>query len=195
MKNFFFKLSKNKHLAFLIIFTFFLNLFSSGCMATPALQSTPTDTVTPSSTITITPSTTPSPTVTKTKSPTATPQPTAISYQIPAMPGATLLASDLDGDEEWDEMAQVHARNLALPQPYHYEFFELPSSASFSSVFDYYSKHGAYYMRIDDINNILLLNGDETIDGIGKISLRVHYWIDADLLLIFYVMPDEGSSE
>jgi len=52
--------------------------------------------------------------------------------------GAVFWANSAITTKEWDEMIYSHARNLALPSQYLWEFYGLPVSTRYQDVYDHY---------------------------------------------------------
>ena len=68
-----------------------------------------------------------------------TPEPTAVpSWRMPAPEGSVLVVQDTDKDPQWEEIAATHAASLAIPAPYYYELYILPSGIKFPEVEAHY---------------------------------------------------------
>jgi len=68
-----------------------------------------------------------------------TPEPTPIpSWRMPAPEGSLLVVQDTDKDPQWEEIAATHAAALAIPAPYYYELYILPSGTKFPQVEAHY---------------------------------------------------------
>ena len=184
---------------FHIVIVFFILLITGACASfNNSTENTDTETVTlpPTETKIATVTSTKTPVPTKTEIPTATETTTPeLTYRWPAYPDSTYIISDREGDEEWDEIAQKHASNLAVPAPFHYEFYELPRF-TLSSEVEAYVKENCFGVTIfPGKNNIMLYRGLNTVDGFGRVGYRVQHWVLEDLVMIIYYLPDEGAKE
>lgn len=50
-----------------------------------------------------------------------------------------LVVQDTDNDPDWEEIAAMHASNLAIPAPFYYELYLMPSGTKFTDVEAHYS--------------------------------------------------------
>lgn len=64
------------------------------------------------------------------------------SWRIAPYPGATLLVYDKTPniDPSWTAVVEKQARNLAIPKPYYFEFYNLPAGTKFTELKAYYDK-------------------------------------------------------
>ena len=73
-----------------------------------------------------------------------TPEPTAVpSWRMPAPNGSMLVVQDTDKNPDWEEIAAMHAASLAIPAPYYYELYLLPSGIKFPEVEAHYKSEMA----------------------------------------------------
>jgi hypothetical protein len=67
-----------------------------------------------------------------------TPEPERPSWRMDAPEGAILVMHDSDNNADWEEIAASHAANLAIPAPFYYEVYLLPSGIKFPEVEAHY---------------------------------------------------------
>jgi hypothetical protein len=68
-----------------------------------------------------------------------TPKPTsAPTWRMAPPDGSFLVIQDTDNDPQWEEIAAMHAANLAIPAPYYYELYVLRNGIKFNEVKDHY---------------------------------------------------------
>ena len=187
-----FKISKHHTFTYAILLALLIILVGCSSIDTGINgQPTETEVVSPTKENTATPISTKTLIPTRTKLPTKTYTPTPdLPYLLKPFPNSTYLISDLEGDEEWDEIAQLHARNLSVPQPYHYEFYMLPENTSVKAMMRYVEGVCGGMNTFLGVTDVMFYRCHHQIDGIGQVGYRIQHWTKDDLLLILYVMPE-----
>ena len=56
--------------------------------------------------------------------------------------GSAFICNDHSGLTDWDANAAMHTRNLSIPSPYSYEYYDLPAGARIQDVRNYYVQLG-----------------------------------------------------
>lgn len=97
---------------------------------------------------------------------------------IPPPSGSIFIANSINPyDAELEDIIAKQARNLAIPQGYLWEFYELPSDFQFEDVLTYY-------------NNLLVRDGYKlTINSLGSNGVYLLKFTSDDNMIAIQVMP------
>ncbi len=115
------------------------------------------------------------------------------AWSLPYYPDAVYITSDLEGDAEWDDIVEMHARNLAIEPPYYYEFYQLSNVRRYDEVRTFYQKElqALGYKQGADLqgnSNIYLLTFVNAASTPQK-KITIQYWTADSLVLIIYKNP------
>lgn len=98
---------------------------------------------------------------------------------------------------EWNDFVDTHARNLAIPKPYYWEYFEFPRGTRYADIKDYYiprSIEKGYRVAIDDDdgNGVCLLSFSKG-SGEDLSKIIINFWAESTeyvpAMLVFYQNP------
>lgn len=136
----------------LIVFAIVFLTACSPAQVVPTV--TPTDTPTVTATFTSTPeppdieATVQSAIIQTQSAYTDTPEPTATAIKTTANNSlrikqmyhteSKLIVIDIDAEPDWVEFAKFHARNLAISEPYHWDYYSPDKGTEWKTVYDFY---------------------------------------------------------
>ncbi len=129
-----------------------------------------------------------------------TPEPTPIpSWRMPAPNGSILVVQDSDKDPEWKEIAAQHAANLAIPAPYYYELYILPSGIKFPEVEAHYKremsarKYAIAANQQDTLNQLYLMTYLYSLNKTSKNAVLFYSELSNryPMVLVIYSNPIE----
>lgn len=108
-----------------------------------------------------------------------TPEPERPSWRMDAPEGAFLVVDDSDNNADWEEIAASHAANLAIPAPFYYEVYVLPSGMKFNEMEEHYTAEMSarkYRPARNEQghNQICLLTYLHSIDKLSKNAIQFY---------------------
>lgn len=124
------------------------------------------------------------------------------SWRILWFPSATFLADDVVTSEDWDDFVAGMARNLAIPEPYYWEYLQLPDDTRYKDIEEYYIEKATeeFDYKLAQTQQYVTKGGDDTYilsftKGKGDAASRVviQFWSKTKdfpaSMLVFYVNP------
>jgi hypothetical protein len=119
-------------------------------------------------------------------------------WRFDVIEGGEKIGDDASVNREWQDSIAVHARNLAVGNPYYWEEIKLPDNTRYADIEDYYGKiakdHG---YKLGRSEQGMTVAGGETylltfVRGSGKNASRVvlEFWpkagnFNADMIIIY----------
>ncbi len=97
---------------------------------------------------------------------------------------------DIDAEADWVEFAKFHARNLAISEPYHWDYYCIDMGTEWKKVYDFYEEMTAERGYVPKRNSY------DAYIGMGLASFKkgeayiyVQYWEDLEgrpAVMVFY---------
>ncbi len=125
------------------------------------------------------------------------------SWRLLWYPSATFLADDVVTSDEWDDFAAGMARNLAIPEPYYWEYLQVPDDTRYADIEEYYIDEATkeHDYKLAQTQQYVTKGGDDTYiltftKGKGDSASRIviQFWPKTKdfpaALMVFYVNPD-----
>jgi hypothetical protein len=125
------------------------------------------------------------------------------SWRLLWYPTATFLADDVVTTDEWDDFAAGMARNLAIPEPYYWEYLQVPDDTRYADIEKYYTDEATkeHDYKLAQTQQYVTKGGDDTYiltftKGKGDSASRIviQFWPKTRdfpaAVMVFYVNPD-----
>lgn len=124
------------------------------------------------------------------------------SWRLLWYPSSTFLADDVVTSDDWDDFVAGMARNLAVPEPYYWEYLQAPDDTRYKDIEEYYIEEATEYhdYKVAQTQQYVTKGGDDTFiltftKGKGDEASRIviQFWPKTRdypaALLVFYVNP------
>lgn len=99
----------------------------------------------------------------------------------------TYTVFDTNAQEKYREIADYHARNLAIAKPYHWDYYLMNKDVIWDDVNEHYKKFAAlrdYVVRRDEFNSEI--NMGLLTFGKGNANIYVQFWANDPCVIVFY---------